>query len=137
LADAKAAMAYRWDAPGERLVLETGAPLGQRTAGSEDRRLGEGPVGRAALTPGRVVTGPFTFVTGTPRGSARLAPVDGRGTIVASRVTAAHDELLGVLAVVVAGQETQAAARVLSDAARLISLAIDLRTVRAEERRAD
>ena len=79
IAPCLAALVYRWDGVSGQLVLAASSPAGQRVAGDEAYRLGEGVVGKAAL-----------MAEGDAIGS----------TCVATRIASASGELLGVLAAV-------------------------------------
>lgn len=128
-----AALFYRWEPDRSRLHVAASAP----DANAEiDCQLGEGLVGRAALSTEAMLTGSVS-VAGAPRGRARLAPIAARASAVAARVTARDGELLGVLCLVLGSRSAPPAwtLRVVVDAARLLGPAIEHERLREMLRR--
>lgn len=129
----RGALAYLWDPRAEALALAETVPLDRRFAGDDPYRLGEGVIGRAALSTEGVATGSLA-IAGPPRGKARLASIATRATVAASRV-ASRDELFGVLAIVLEDRPSAGATRALAEAGALLAIALARGRMRAIEMR--
>lgn len=119
----------------EQLVLRAASPQAGEAIGSE-YKLGDGVIGRAGLRRGRPVIGSIATERPAPHARGQLATVVERLPILAVRVVAADDRLLGVLAVAAATRDllTPQIAHLVGDVARLLALAIEHDDLRASER---